>query len=66
MSLHFAPKEKVYFVLNSHGIVLTWSVMKDDYDFIYRFLDGIENDWEVSEQTEDPVVMVNHKVYKPE
>jgi len=29
MSLHFAPKEKVYFVLNSHGIVLTWSVMKE-------------------------------------
>jgi hypothetical protein len=29
MSLHFAPKEKVYFVLNSNGVVLTWSVLKE-------------------------------------
>lgn len=29
MSVHFAPKEKVWFVLNTHGIVLTWSLFKE-------------------------------------
>jgi hypothetical protein len=29
MSVHFAPKEKVWFVLNTHGIVLVWSVIKE-------------------------------------
>ena len=29
MSLVFAPKEKVYYVLNSNGIAITWSVIKE-------------------------------------
>ena len=43
---------------------LTWSDMKDEFDFIYRFLDKIENDWDTSETTSDPTVIVNNKVFK--
>jgi len=30
MSVHFAPKEKVWFVLNTHGIVLRYSIFKHE------------------------------------
>ena len=42
--------------------------MKDAYDFIYRFLDDVENNWEISdgENKSDPIVLINNKIYKPE
>ena len=44
---------------------LTWADMKEEYDFIYRFLDKVQNDWDVSEYPKDDVkVIINNKMYK--
>ena len=44
MSLHFAPKEKVYFVLNSNGVVLTWSALKQQCIQYIESRGGIYNE----------------------
>ena len=59
------PLESLYNKVQNKGS-LTWSDMKEEYDFIYRFLSSVENEWDVSEQTTDPIVTVNNRVYKPE
>ena len=40
--------------------------MREEYDFIHRFLDKVENDWDISETNtpSDPTVIVNNQVYK--
>ena len=59
------PLESIYNKVQRKGS-LKWSDMKEEYDFIYKFLARIEDDWDVSEQTTDPIVTVNNRVYKPE
>ena len=58
------PLESIYNKMEKNGS-LKWSDMKDEYDFIYRFLDTVQNTWDVSEHTkEDVKVIINNKVYK--
>ena len=61
------PLESMYNKAQKSGHV-KWSDMKDAYDFIYRFLDDVENNWEVTdgENKADPIVLINNKIYKPE
>jgi uncharacterized protein YutE (UPF0331/DUF86 family) len=56
------PLESIYTKLDKQGL---FSQVSEEFDFIYKFLDEIENSWDKSER-EDATVIVNGKVYKPE
>ena len=56
------PLESIYTKLDKLGV---FNNVSEEFDFIYKFLDEIENEWQRSVQ-EDPTIMVNGKAYKPE
>ena len=56
------PLESIYTKLDSKG---QFGQVSEEFDFIYKFLGEIENNWDRSEQS-DASVIVNGKVYKPE
>ncbi len=56
------PLESVYDKFERKGS-LRWSDVKEEYDFIYKFLDKIAS-WEISEEPKNPEVTVNGKTYK--
>ena len=59
------PLESIYNKFEKKGS-LRWSDVKDEYDFIYKFLGNLES-WVKDDEVEvEPTVVVNNKVYKPE
>ena len=56
------PLESIYDKFERKGS-LRWSDVKEEYDFIYKFLDNMTS-WEIGTETKDPDVMVNGKPYK--
>ena len=60
------PLENIYNKLEAKGIFAEFA---DEFDFIYRFLDTINNDWQkVNENTlanPTPTVTVDGKEYRP-
>tara|TARA_R110002020_G_scaffold46024_5_gene131204 strand:- start:5399 stop:5632 length:234 start_codon:yes stop_codon:yes gene_type:complete len=56
------PLESIYGKFERKGS-LRWSDVKEEYDFIYKFLDNMTS-WEIGTETKDPDVMVNGKPYK--
>tara|TARA_B100000287_G_scaffold391612_1_gene403376 strand:+ start:278 stop:511 length:234 start_codon:yes stop_codon:yes gene_type:complete len=56
------PLESMYKKLDKLGV---FNHVSEEFDFLYKFLNEIENDWQRSVQ-EDPTVLVNGKAYKPE
>ena len=59
------PLENIYSKLEAKGVFAEFA---DEFDFIYRFLESIENDWDISglgSATEkDPEVTINGVPYK--
>ena len=60
------PLENIYKKLESKGI---FGEFADEFDFIYRFLESIETDWDTSglgsASEKIPEVTVNGTPYKP-
>jgi len=56
------PLKSIYTKLDKLGV---FNHVSEEFDFLYKFLDEIENDWQRSVQ-EDPTILVNGKAYKPE
>ena len=56
------PLESIYDKFEKKGS-LRWSDVKEEYDFIYKFLDRISS-WEEDGESENPEVVVNGKTYK--
>ena len=59
------PLDSLYRKVTKKGSI-RWSDMRDEFDFIHKFLSKIENDWEISETNTpvDPTVIVNNQIYK--
>ena len=56
------PLESIYNKLDSKG---QFGEVSEEFDFIYKFLSEIENNWDRSTKA-DATVIVNGKAYKPE
>tara|TARA_R110000824_G_scaffold60492_3_gene161645 strand:+ start:681 stop:950 length:270 start_codon:yes stop_codon:yes gene_type:complete len=60
------PLENIYKKLESKGIFAEFA---DEFDFIYRFLESIETDWDTSglgsAKEKEPEVTINGVPYKP-
>ena len=60
------PLESIYNKLESKGV---FNEVADEFDFIYRFLESIETDWDTSglgSATEkEPDVVINGTPFKP-
>ena len=51
------PLESIYDKLEAKGI---FNEVADEFDFIYRFLENVENNWDrVEDGTSKPTVVVN-------
>tara|TARA_Y100000593_G_scaffold9906_1_gene17945 strand:+ start:2569 stop:2811 length:243 start_codon:yes stop_codon:yes gene_type:complete len=61
------PLDSLYDKVTKKGSI-RWSDMKEEYDFIHKFLTRISNEWDTSgsDSAPDPTVIVNNKVYKAE
>ena len=56
------PLENLYKKIQKKGS-LKWSDMKEEYNFIYKYLDNLSN-WDIDNNESEPTVIVNNKVYK--
>ena len=60
------PLEAIYDKLEAKGI---FEDFKDEFDFIYRFLESIETDWDTSglgsAKEKEPDVVINGTPFKP-
>jgi hypothetical protein len=56
------PLESIYNKFQRKGS-LRWSDVKEEYDFIYKFLDKITS-WEIGDTPREPDVTVDGKTYK--
>ena len=61
------PLESLYNKVEKKGSI-RWSDMREEFDYIYKFLTTIANEWDTtgSDSAPDPTVIVNNKVYKAE
>ena len=58
------PLVSIYNKLEAMGEFDTFA---DEFDFMYRFLDDVENNWNrVEDGTSKPTVVVNGQEYKPQ
>ena len=58
------PSESIYNKFQKKGS-LRWTDVKEEYDFIYKFLEGLDS-WKTDNEPEDAKVIVNNKIYRPE
>ena len=58
------PLESVYNKFQKKGS-LRWTDVKEEYDFIYKFLDGLGS-WNIDDEPGDAKVIINNKIYTPE
>ncbi len=59
------PLESIYRKFQKKGS-LRWTDVKEEYDFIYKFLGNLDSWVEDDKQEADPTVVVNNRIYKPE